>query len=53
MLGVFCLGFGIKRAYRAVTEFEDYRWTTLRLAKLAITTWVVMALFKLVWFIQG
>ena len=53
VLGVFCLGFGIKRAYRAVTEFEDYRWTTLRLAKLAITTWVVMALFKLVWFIQG
>ena len=42
VLGVFCLGFGIKRAYRAVTEFEDYRWTTLRLA-----------LFKLVWFIQG
>jgi len=42
VLGVICLGFGIKRAYRAVTEFEDYRWTTLRLA-----------LFKLVWFIQG
>lgn len=53
VLGVFCLGLGIKRAYRAVTEFEDYRWTTLRLAKLAITIWLVMALFKLVWFIQG
>jgi hypothetical protein len=26
---------------------------TLRLAKLAIATWVVMAMVKLVWFIQG
>jgi hypothetical protein len=53
VLGVFCLWIGIKRAYRALSEFEDYRWMTLRLAKLAITTWVVVALFKLVWFIQG
>ena len=53
VLAVFCLWYGIKRAYRALFEFEDYRWMTLRLAKLAIATWVVMALFKLVWFIQG
>ena len=53
VLGVFCLWYGIKRAYRALFEFEAYRWMTLRLAKLAIATWGVMALFKLVWFIQG
>ena len=48
---------GARRAYRALFEFEAYRWMTLRLAKLAIftiaATWVVMAMVKLVWFIQG
>ncbi|MGS0758094.1 hypothetical protein ACVBEH_27450 [Roseateles sp. GG27B] len=53
VLGVACLWFGAKRASRAMFEFEDYRWTTFRLAKLAITTWVVMGLFKVVWWIQG
>ena len=53
MLGVFCLWIGARRAYRALFEFEAYRWMTLRLAKLAIATWVVMAMVKLVWFIQG
>jgi hypothetical protein len=53
VLGVFCLWIGARRAYRALFEFEAYRWMTLRLAKLAIGTWVVMAMFKLVWFIQG
>jgi len=56
-LGVFCLWIGARRAYRALFEFEAYRWMTLRLAKFAITitvvTWVVMAMGKLVWFIQG
>ena len=53
VLGVFCLWIGARRAYRALFEFEAYRWMTLRLAKLAIATWVVMAMVKLVWFIQG
>jgi hypothetical protein len=53
LLGVLCLWFGVKRAYRALFQFEAYRWMTLRLAKLAVTIWVVMAMFKLVWFIQG
>ena len=53
VLGVFCLWVGAKRAYRALFVFEAYRWMTLRLAKLAIATWVVMAMVKLVWFIQG
>jgi len=53
VLGVFCLWIGAKRAYRALFDFEAYRWVTLGLAKLAIATWVVMALFKLVWFILG
>ena len=53
VLGVFCLWSGARRAYRALYEFEAYRWLTLRLAKLAIATWVVMAMVKLVWFIQG
>ena len=53
VLGVFCLWIGARRVYRALFEFEAYRWTTLRLAKLAIATWVVMAMVKLVWFIQG
>ena len=57
VLGVFCLWIGAKRAYRALFEFEAYCWMTLRLAKLAITitsaTWAVMAMVKLVWFIQG
>ena len=53
VLGVFCLWSGARRACRALYEFEAYRWLTLRLAKLAIATWVVMAMVKLVWFIQG
>ena len=53
VLGVFCLWIGARRAYRALFEFEAYRWMTLRLAKLAIATWVVMAMVKLVWLIQG
>lgn len=53
VLGVFCLWIGARRAYRALFEFEAYSWMTLRLAKLAIATWVVMAMVKLVWFIQG
>jgi hypothetical protein len=53
VLGVFCLWHGARCAYRALCDFDSYRWMTLRLAKLAITTWVVMAMFKLVWFIQG
>ena len=53
VLGVFCLWIGARRVYRALFEFEAYRWTTLRVAKLAIATWVVMAMVKLVWFIQG
>ena len=53
LLGVFCLWTGARRVYRALFEFEAYRWVTLRLAKLAIATWVVMAMVKLVWFIQG
>jgi len=57
VLGVFCLWIGAKRVYRALFEFEAYRWMTLRLAKLAAltaaATWVVMAMVKLVWFIQG
>ena len=52
VLGVFCLWIGARRAYRALFEFEAYRWMTLRLAKLAIGTWVVMAMVKVVWFIQ-
>ena len=57
VLGGFCLWIGARRAYRALLEFEAYRWMTLRLAKLAIFTtaaiWVVMAMVKLVWLIQG
>ena len=53
VLGVLCLWIGARRVYRALFEFEAYRWTTLRVAKLAIATWVVMAMVKLVWFIQG
>ena len=57
VLGVFCLRIGARRAYRALFEFEAYRWMTLRVAKLAISvtaaTWVVMAMVKLVWLIQG
>ena len=53
VLGVFCLWIGARRVYRALFEFEAYRWMTHRLAKLAIATWVVMAMVKLVWFIQG
>ena len=53
VLGVICLWIAAKRAGRALFEFEAYRWMTLRLAKLAIATWVVMAMVKLVWFIQG
>ena len=53
VLGVFCLWIGARRACRALFEFEAYRWMTLRLAKLAMATWVVMAMVKLVWFIQG
>jgi len=53
VLGVFCLWIAARRAFRALFEFEAYRWTTLRLAKLAITTWVVMAMVKLIWLLQG
>jgi hypothetical protein len=53
VLGVFCLWIGAKRVYRALFDFEAYRWVMLGLAKLAIATWVVMALFKLVWFFLG
>jgi hypothetical protein len=57
VLGVFCLWVGAKRVYRALVDFEAYRWITLGPAKLAITitaaTWAVMAMAKLVWFIQG
>ena len=53
VMGVFCLYIGAKRAYRALFEFDAYRWMALWLAKLAISTWVVMAMVKLVWFIQG
>jgi hypothetical protein len=57
VLGVFCLWHGSKRAYRALFQFEAYRWVTLRLAKLAVgataATWAVMAMAKVVWFIQG
>ena len=30
VLGVFCLWIGARRAYRALFEFEAYRWMTLR-----------------------
>ena len=53
VLGVLCLWIAIKRAGRAVFGFEDYPWMTLRLVKLAIAAWTVMALFKLAWLIQG
>ena len=53
VLGVFCLWIGVRRVYRALFEFGAYRWMTLRVAKLAIATWAVMAMVKLVWFIQG
>ena len=49
---VYC-SIAPRTPYRALFEFEAYRWMTLRLAKLAIATWVVMAMVKLVWFIQG
>ena len=52
-LGVLCLWRGIKRASSAIYGFDDYRWTTLRLAKFAIVLYITMALFKLVWLIQG
>jgi hypothetical protein len=42
LLGVLCLWIGAKRAYRALFQFEASHWMTLRLAKLAVTTWVVM-----------
>jgi hypothetical protein len=53
LLWVFCLWIGVKRAYCALIQFKAYRWMTIRLAKLAVTIWVVMAMVKLVWFIQG
>ena len=53
VMGVFFLWVGAKRAYRALFEFEAYRWMTLGLAKLVLVTWVVMAMVKLVWLIQG
>ena len=53
VLGVFCLWIGARRVFRALFDFEAYRWMTLRLAKLAIATWIVMAMVKLVWFVQG
>lgn len=57
MLGVFYLWLGARRAHVALFGFEAYRCTTFRLAKLAIVatvaTWVVMAMVKLVWLIQG
>lgn len=52
-LGVGCLWWGVKRASSAISRFDDYRWMTLRLAKLALVLYVTMALFKLVWLIQG
>lgn len=30
VLGVFCLWFAAKRAYRALFELKHYRWMTLR-----------------------
>jgi len=51
-LGVGCLWWGVKRASSAINRFDDYRWMTLRLAKLALVVYVTMALFKLVWWIQ-
>jgi hypothetical protein len=53
VFGVFCLWIGARRVYRALFEFEAYRWMTLGLAKLALGTWIVMAMVKVVWFIQG
>ena len=54
--GVLPLDRGQARLSRAV-RIRGYRWMTLRLAKLAVlttaATWVVMAMVKLVWFIQG
>lgn len=52
-LGVGCLWWGVKRASSAINRFDDYHWMTLRLAKLAIVLYATMALFKLVWWIQG
>jgi hypothetical protein len=35
-----------KRVYRAVFEFEEYRWMTLRLARFALALAVIAALAK-------
>lgn len=52
-LGVGCLWWGVKHASTAINRFDDYRWMTLRLAKLALFVFITMALLKLVWLIQG
>jgi hypothetical protein len=39
---MLCLWIGAKLAYRALFQFAAYRWITLRLAKLAMTTWSAM-----------
>ena len=52
-LGVACVWWGVKRASTAINGFDEYRWMTLRLAKLTLVVYFTMALFKLVWLIQG
>lgn len=52
-LGVIRLRYGGKRQSRPVFGFEAYRGLAATLAQLAIATWVVMAVFKLVWFVLG
>lgn len=52
-LGVACVWWGVKRASTAINWFDEYRWMTLRLAKLTLVVDVTMALFKLVWLIEG
>ena len=51
--GVIRLQYGGKRLSRLVFWFEAYRRLAATLAQLAIATWAVMAVFKLVWFVLG
>lgn len=53
VLGVIRLQYGGKCLSRPVFGFEAYRRLVATLAQFAIATWVVMAVFKLVWFVLG
>lgn len=53
VLSALALYWAASRAGRAVFDFWNYRWMTLRLAKVALTLIALMWCFQLIWKAQA